>query len=142
LSSQMLRNLPDQLTTAHLRRSISMRRSGFLRGLILISMLLVMCPPAEAQYQDKLGGTWNNPTSASIMNIIMDRYARRRLEKRMETKHTGPASSTASPSVNDGAVRFRSTGTQLKTREIANLMDAGNPQVFTLLTTILQEFDK
>ena len=37
---------------------------------------------------------------------------------------------------------FRPTGTQLKTREIANLIDAGNAQVFSILTTILQEFDK
>ena len=39
-------------------------------------------------------------------------------------------------------VRFRSTGTQLKTREIANAIDARNAQVFTILTTILQEYEK
>jgi hypothetical protein len=39
-------------------------------------------------------------------------------------------------------VLFRPTGTQLKTREIANLIDAGNPQVLKLLTALLEEFDK
>ena len=37
---------------------------------------------------------------------------------------------------------FRPTGTQLKTREIADLIDAGNPQVLKLLTALLEEFDK
>src|SRR5207248_1553587 len=44
--------------------------------------------------------------------------------------------------INDAPVLFRPTGTQLKTREIANLIDAGNPQVLTILTTILSEYEK
>jgi hypothetical protein len=48
--------------------------------------------------------------------------------------------------LNDATVRFRSTGTQLKTREIANLFvapsDPDNARVFTILKTVLQEFDK
>jgi hypothetical protein len=39
-------------------------------------------------------------------------------------------------------MRFRSTGSQLKTREIANSIDPANPQIFTILTTILQEYEK
>ncbi len=47
-----------------------------IRGLILL--VLFACAPAAAQYMDSLGGNWNNPASAMITNIIMDRYARRR----------------------------------------------------------------
>ena len=126
-------------------------KSNMSRGLFLISMLLVTCTPVMAQYGDNLGGNWSNPASAMITNIIMDRYARRRLEKSFADKHSSarstsgsplPAASEAAPKINDAAVRFRSTGTQLKTREIANLISPGNEQVFTILTTILQEFDK
>src|SRR6185436_20827518 len=42
----------------------------------------------------------------------------------------------------DAPVRFRSTGTQLKTREIANTIDAGNEQVFTIMSAILTEYEK
>jgi hypothetical protein len=38
--------------------------------------MLVACAPALAQYRDSLGGSWNNPASAMITNIIMDRYAK------------------------------------------------------------------
>jgi hypothetical protein len=37
---------------------------------------------------------------------------------------------------------FHSTGTQLKTREIANTIDAGNEQVFAIMSTILTEYEK
>ena len=127
-------------------------KSGISRPLFLISLLLVMCAPAAAQYTDRLGGNWSNPASAMITNIIMDRYARKRLEKSFADKRanagrnataSGPSVTTeAAPRINDAAVLFRSTGTQLKTREIANLISPGDAQVFTLLTTLLQEFDK
>ena len=127
-------------------------KSGISRPLFLILLLLVMCAPAAAQYADRLGGNWSNPASAMITNIIMDRYARKRLEKSFADKRanagrnataSGPSVTTeAAPRINDAAVLFRSTGTQLKTREIANLISPGDAQVFTLLTTLLQEFDK
>ena len=116
----------------------------------MILLVLVTCVPVAAQYTDGLGGNWNNPTSATITNIIMDRYAQRRpaknlAAKRADTNSTArTASNAAAPAaqLNDAALHFRATGTQLKTREIANLIDAKNPQVFTILSTILQEFDK
>jgi hypothetical protein len=130
---------------------MSRRSAGASRGCLLISLLLVACAPAVAQYTDRLGGNWNNPASAMITNIVMDRFARRRLEKRLAAKHTGASSSAPTSSsnsaqpvakLNDGSVHFRSTGTPLKTREIANLIDAGNPQVLAIMTTILQEYEK
>ena len=131
------------------------KSAGASRCCLLISLMLVACAPAMAQYTDRLGGNWNNPASAMITNIVMDRMARRRLEKRLGVKHSEPGSSantarsraneTVAP-LNDAAIRFRSTGTQLKTREIANLFvapsDPDNARVFTILKTVLQEFDK
>jgi hypothetical protein len=123
--------------------------SRFNHCCFLISLLLLMSAPVLPQYKDKLGGNWNNPASATITNIVMDRLARRRLEKRLGVKHSGTgatakttsANETVAP-INDASVHFRSTGTHLKTREIANLIDAGNAQVVTLMTAILDEYEK
>jgi hypothetical protein len=120
------------------------------RCCLLISLILIACAPALAQYTDSLGGNWNNPASAMITNIIMDRYARRRLEKNLAAKRAGASSPAPTSSSNsaqaakliDASVHFRSTGTQLKTGEIANLIGAGNPQVLAIMTTILQEYEK
>jgi hypothetical protein len=76
----------------------------------------------------------------------MDRYARRRLERNLAAKRSGTGATTGTPPsvarLNDASLQFRSTGTQLKTREIANLISAGNAQVVTILTTILEEYEK
>src|SRR6202158_1751588 len=110
------------------------RKNSRLNGAFALGFLLfVSCAPVAAQYTDRLGGNWNNPASAMITNIVMDRLARRRLERRLGVKHTNPngaktPSSSAretAASDNDAAVHFRSTGTQLKTREIANLLEIG-----------------
>ena len=122
-------------------------RCGFL-----ILLAIVSCAPALAQHTgDSLGGTFNNPTGATITKTIMDRIAQRNRERRLAARRSG-ASSTARTSssdsaqpvakLNESSVLFRPTGTQLKTREIANLIDAGNPQVLKLLTVLLEEFDK
>ena len=97
-----------------------------------------VCSSAGAAYAENLGGNWNDPAGGKITNIIVDRYARRRSEKRPAARHPNSGSTT---SINEASVRFRSTGTQLKTREIANLISPGDAQVFTVLTTILQAFD-
>jgi hypothetical protein len=127
------------------RNILSHRRCWFM-----ILLVLVTCVPAAAQYTDGLGGNWNNPTSAVITNIIMDRYARRRLEKNLAARRSGANSTARTPSgsaaptakLNDASVHFRPTGTQLKTREIANLIAAGNPQVLAIMTAILTEYEK
>ncbi len=121
-----------------------------LRGCWSMLLLLVISAPAFAQYRDSLGGNWSNPASAMITNIIMDRYARRRLEKNLAAKRSGTSSTSPTPSdsaapavkLNDASLHFRSTGTQLKTREIANLIGPGNPQVLIIMTTILSEYEK
>src|ERR1043165_608968 len=115
--------------------------SGFL-------VLLLSSVPAFAQYRDNLGGNWNDPMSATITNIIMDRYAQRRLQENLaakrssvKTSESSPGSASTKTKLNDASLHFRSTGTQLKTREIANLIDAGSPQVFQLMTALLEEYE-
>ena len=103
----------------------------------LTSILLLMCGPLMAQHTDNLGGNWNDPAGGRITNIIVARYARRRSDKGPPVRRAN-----SGPTINDGSVRFRSTGTQLKTREIANMISPGDAHVFTVLTTILEEFDK
>ena len=44
------------------RNILSHRRCWFL-----ISLVLVTCAPAVAQYTDRLGGNWNNPASAMMV---------------------------------------------------------------------------
>jgi len=122
-------------------------------GGILILLVLVSGMPAAAQHTgDSLGGTFNTPAGATITKNIMDRIARRNRERRLAAARRSSANSTTRTSssdsvqpiarLNESSVLFRPTGTQLKTREIANLIDAGNPQVLKLLTTLLEEFDK
>lgn len=107
---------------------------NFKSAWCLVSMLFLTSMTAMAQHTDRLGGNWNNPASTTITNIILDRYARQRVEKSTREHSNTPP--------NDAAVHFRSTGTQLKTAEIANVIGPGNPQVQTIMTSILQEFDK
>jgi tRNA_anti-like len=114
-----------------------------------VLVLLLSSVPALAQYRGNLGGNWNDPISATITNIIMDRYAQRRLQEnfaakrpRVKTSESSPGSASAKTKLNDASLHFRSTGTQLKTQEIANLIDARNPQVFQLMTALLEEYEK
>jgi len=119
---------------------------GVCSGVLVV---LLSSIPSLAQYRDNLGGNWNDPMSATITNIIMDRYAQRRLQEnlaakrsRVKTSESSPGSASAKTKINDASLHFRSTGTQLKTREIANLIDAENPQVFQLMTALLDEYEK
>ncbi|HEV7398495.1 MAG TPA: DUF6683 family protein [Pyrinomonadaceae bacterium] len=116
-------------------------------------MVLGISMPAVAQHgSDSLGGIFQTPSGAKITNTIVDSIAlrnRNRAAKRVRatpsarTSGTTPAESSApAAKPSDGSVLFRPTGTQLKTRELANLIDAGNPQIVKLLTTLLEEFDK
>jgi hypothetical protein len=119
-------------------------------GLWLLTLLLLLsCTPVTAQHSDSLGANWNNPTSTTITHVVLDRVARRRSDTKLGPGRSSTSSSatTASPNLarattDDTPVHFRSVGTELKTREIANLIGPGNPQVLTIMTTILQEYEK
>ena len=64
------------------------------KTLAVLGFLLTVSIPASAQWKDNMGGNWNNPTSASIGNIINDRlWARLRAKARARRKagDTSPA---------------------------------------------------
>ena len=110
------------------------------RVVAMACLLLVAClfsPGAvTAQYKDMMGGSWNNPVSASIGNIINDRIWARMRAKARARKQGGSVATTnsAAPETTDAepeplrkspaqiaaATRFKSTGTQLTTRDLAN----------------------
>jgi hypothetical protein len=129
----------------------------------LISLVLVMCAPAAAQWKDNMGGSWNNPTSASIGNIINDQLWNRMRAKarardkggnsapanisRKETPIAAPEVSKKTPAQIDAAVSFRSTGTQLRTKAFADFLSAdGTPetkqQMPLIISALLTEYEK
>jgi len=123
--------------------------------LVALCVLSSLCASAKAQWKDNNGGNWNNPTSASIGNMINDRlWNRIRAKARVRdagnaaSKKTGDAvvSNALSPQI-EAAVRFRSTGTELRTQAIADELSAGGTpeskkQMLTLLSTLLVEYEK
>lgn len=121
----------------------------------IVLYLTCLVGGASAQYTDNMGGSWNNPTSASIGNIINDQlWNRMRAKARARAKTSAPATSTADAGASqktlaqiDAAVRFRSTGTQLKTQSIADELGAGGTpeakkQMYTILSTLLTEYER
>lgn len=123
--------------------------------LVALAFLLGLGLSIRAQYTDNMGGSWNNPTSASIGNIINDQLWNRMRAKARARAKTGnstttptiAASSQKTPAQIDAAVQFRSTGTQLKTQAIADELSAGGTpearkEMFTILSTLLTEYEK
>ena len=138
------------------------------RVLSIASVVLAAClfspDVATAQYKDMMGGNWNNPTSASIGNIINDRiWARMRAKARARKKSgavssTNSSANTAATETSDAepvaprvsaaqiaaATRFKPTGTQLTTRQLANA--SGNTpeekeQMFKIMGTALTMYE-
>lgn len=136
------------------RSVIRMKINPRVNCLWLLMMLGMLTPAVAQQSGDSLGGIFQTPSGARITNTIVDNIALRNAERKRAPKRIGtsPSARTSGTSSSDlpssaaklgeASLLFRSTGTQLKTREIANLIDAGNPQVLKLLSTLLQEFDK
>lgn len=129
-------------------KKCSRRRSyGFT-----VLLLLAAWVPALAQHtSDGLGGgAFNNAAGQAISKTIIVRITQSNQVRRPAARRTGPGSTVRRPSesrspvakLNESSVLFRPTGTHLKTREIANLIDAGNPQVLKLATVLLEEFEK
>jgi hypothetical protein len=129
---------------------------------VAIVFLCGLTVTTSAQWKDNMGGSWNNPTSASIGNIINDRLwnrvfakARARDKARASTPaKTARVETPAQPEVSrktpaqiDAAVRFRSTGTQLRTQAFADfLSDGGTPetkkQMTAIISALLTEYEK
>src|SRR3954467_9176283 len=124
--------------------------------LTILGFLLTVSIPINAQYTDNMGGSWNNPTSASIGNIINDQIWNRLREKARARQNGNTPSTTKMSSAAtlqktqaqiDAAVRFHSTGTQLKTQAIADELSAGGTseakkQMFDMLSLLLTEYEK
>ena len=125
---------------------------GLSRCWFLTLLVMVTCITAVAQHTaENLSGIFNTPAGGTITKTIEDRITQRNRERLPAARRSGASATarTSSPGsrepaakLNEASVLFRPTGTQLKTREIANLIDAGNPQVLKLLGVILEEFDK
>ena len=106
------------------------------KSFVLVLACFLSCDVVLAQHKDMMGGNWNNPVSASIGNIINDRiWERMRAKARARRKSGNWSSANSSESgsrIADpeptkksaaqiaAATRFRSTGTQLTTRALAN----------------------
>src|SRR5437762_12608691 len=98
---------------------------------ILIS-LFAFSTYTRAQWKDNMGGNWNNPTSASVGNIINDRLWNRMRAKARARKNgaTDPDNSSetqsreARPGVspkaaaNAASLRYRPAATWSKAREL------------------------
>ena len=142
-------------------------------GMLVLSVLCG-AGTAGAQQHIESVGQWKNPVGASVGSLINDRlWVRVRAKSRARakvrtsalakapTKRINPAapaapappvadtevtSSKTSPQV-DAAVRFRPSGTPLRTQAIADLL-SGNAdpetkkQTFTLVSALLTEYEK
>jgi hypothetical protein len=141
---------------------------------MLVLSVLCGAGTAGAQQHIESVGQWKNPVGASVGSLINDRlWVRVRAKSRARakvrtsalakapTKRINPAapaapappvadtevtSSKTSPQV-DAAVRFRPSGTPLRTQAIADLL-SGNAdpetkkQTFTLVSALLTEYEK
>src|SRR5512140_1108458 len=116
----------------------------------------------EAQHKESMGFKWEDPTSGSIGKLVNDRLLNRiRAKARVRTKSRAQAvakpvqkaAPTADPQVDsktqqiDAAVRFRPTGTQLKTQALVDFLTiGGTPETkqatFVLISTLLTEYEK
>lgn len=138
-----------------------MKRNTYLvKGCFVLVVACFCSGVVTAQYKDMMGGNWNNPVSASIGNIINDRIWNRMRAKARARRKGGSVSSANSSAPESrvadrepakksaaqiaAATRFRSTGTQLTTRELANA--SGNTpeekeQMFKLMGTVLTAYE-
>jgi hypothetical protein len=118
------------------------------RWSVAVLLLLISCGSALAQFRDTLGVHWNNPLSASVSTMIM-RKARedalaRELGANVPSDKT-PAAQRRRLEIDDAAVRFRPTGTYLKTRELADQLGSTpteRAQYLTLMNNVLELYGK
>lgn len=134
------------------------------KAIAVLGFLFALAISSNAQFKDNMGNTWNNPTSASFGSLINDRLmermrakarARRRAGVGVESSAETPAANQARESEPDppkktaaqikAATHFRSTGTQLMTRDLANA--SGNTaeekeQMFVIMGAALTEYEK
>lgn len=126
------------------------------KTLVVLGFLFALSIPANAQFRDITWGTWNNPVSASIGTLIWSQiHANAGAQKSggssssssttaKRTADTAPAPPKKSAAQIAAATRFRSTGTQLTTRETANGLGdtpAEKEQLFQLIGSLLTAYE-
>jgi hypothetical protein len=115
---------------------------------VALLLLFISCGSALAQFRDTLGVNWNNPLSSSVATMVMRKAREDALARELGTNVPGdraPAARRRRPEIDNAAVRFRPTGTYLKTRELADQLGSTpteRAQYLTLMNNVLQEYDK
>jgi uncharacterized protein DUF6683 len=134
-----------------------MRISRFVIATLLTALLAGASASAQYRSSQVPWRNFNNPLSSLAATMVMNKAREDALAKRLGVKpnsrqETGNGLSSQSPSqsppikpVDESSLRFRATGSYIKTREIADLLSV-NPtergQYFTLMNAILDEFGK
>jgi len=101
--------------------------------LAIIGFLFVASGSTAAQWKDNMGGNWNNPTSASLGNIINDRlWNRMRAKARArkngatssdnsaETQSAAARPEPAKPAANAASLKYRPASAASKARALAD----------------------
>lgn len=128
-----------------------MTLSRFSISLSLTTALLcVSFAPASAQWRStQTGFNYNNPMSSLAATMVMNKARENTLAKSLgvSPNSSGPSSnaSTSQPGgrIDDTALRFRSAGTYIKTRELADQLGS-NPaereQYLKIMNAVLDAF--
>jgi hypothetical protein len=118
---------------------------------LFITVLIVAAfsSAADAQFSDSMGANWSQPLQAYASTAIWSSIFYRTYPKGSKNSAAAPPAKTVRPAqkdnvVNEAAMRFRSTGTSLKARDLADLI-GGSPaerdQYFKLMNVVLTAFD-
>ena len=133
-----------------------MRDSRKNRSFAAVAAVMFCCAAsASAQWSGALGSSWNNPTSASISRILIDRMNQRLLAKRLAQKRgAAPAEPTPKTVVvgdrqasSDAArsLSYSSTPNRIKLDDIVADLGGGpeqRAQTRQMLSQILDSYDK
>ena len=106
------------------------------------AFIFLLSVSGTAQWKDNMGGNWNNPTSASVGNIINDRLWNRMRAKARARKNgaTDPDNSSETQSregrpgvppkaaANAASLRYRPAATWSKARELADELGSNSEE--------------
>jgi hypothetical protein len=125
---------------------------------LLFSLIVIMSAmPVAAQYTDSMGyGGWNNPMSSMMSTMLWSRLIYRTPQDyKNGTIARGTASTSSKPTqvsrsqssrpADDRSVKFRSTGTYVRTRDLADKLGstpAERDQYLKLMNTVLDAFNQ
>jgi hypothetical protein len=133
-----------------------------ISNLLFSSIVIMSAMPVAAQYTDSMGyGGWNNPMSSMMSTMLWSRLIYRTPQdyKNGTMSSPGTASTSGKPSqsarsqaqsqsakpLDDRSVKFRSTGTYLRTGDLANSLGntpAEREQYLKLMNAVLDAFNQ